>query len=156
MADTGYKAGKISTSVLMGRLSRAANIKRFMEKNAPYMNAPPFHEYIRQKCSEMGISPEQVIKRADIERTYGHQLFRGLRTPSRDKVLQLAFGFGSGVEDTQELLKTARKSLLYPKIKRDAAILFCINRGMSVFETQVALEELGISLLGEGGQDGKG
>lgn len=97
----------------------------------------------------------RFIKRSDIERTYGHQLFRGLRMPSRDKVIQLAFGFEFGVEATQELLKSARKSSLYPKIKRDAVILFCINRGMSIFDTQAVLEELGISLLGEGDRNGK-
>ncbi len=156
MADTMYNTEKNSTGALMGRLLKATNIRRFIDKNASCMRVAPFHEYIRQKCNETGAVPEQVIKRSDIERTYGHQLFRGLRAPSRDKVIQLAFGFEFGVEDTQKLLKAARKSLLYPKIKRDAAILFCINRGMSIFDAQAVLEELGISLLGEGDRNGKG
>lgn len=133
----------------MDRLLKATNIKRFIDKNASSMNAMPFHEYLRQKCNEKGAVPEQIIKRSDIERTYGHQLFRGLRMPSRDKVIQLAFGFEFGVEDTQKLLKAARKSILHPKIKRDAAILFCIGRRMSLFDTQAVLQELGIPLLGE-------
>jgi hypothetical protein len=147
MADTTQSIG---TSVLMSRLMKATNIKRFIDDNTQYMKAVPFHEYIRQKCDETGAVPEQVIKRADIERTYGHQLFRGLRTPSRDKVIQLAFGFGLGVDGTQELLRAARKSALYPRIKRDAAIIFCLKRGMIIFDAQAVLEELGISLLGEG------
>ncbi|OPY62228.1 MAG: hypothetical protein A4E56_01485 [Pelotomaculum sp. PtaU1.Bin065] len=155
MADASYNTGKSSTSVLMSRLIKATNIKRFIDKHASCMKVEPFYEYIRQKCNEIGIVPEQVIKRSDIERTYGHQLFRGLRTPSRDKVIQLAFGFEFGVEETQKLLKIARKSILYPKIKRDAAILFCINRGMSISDAQAVLEELGISLLGEGDRNGK-
>lgn len=156
MADTGDKTGKISTSALMGKLFKSTNIKRFLDKNAFFMGALPFHEYIRQKCNEMGVVPEQVIKRSDIERTYGHQLFRGLRAPSRDKVIQLVFGFGLDVEDSQELLKIARKSILYPKIKRDAAILFCIKHGMDIFDTQTVLQELGIALLGEGDRNGQG
>ncbi len=136
MADTRNHTGKNSTSALMNRLFKATNIKRFIDKNASCMKVVPFDEYIRQKCNETGVVQEQVIKRSDIERTYGHQLFRGLRAPSRDKVIQLAFGFEFGVEDTQELLKAARKSSLYPKIKRDAAILFCINRSMSIFDAR--------------------
>jgi hypothetical protein len=155
MADTGPGNGRTDTGELMGKLLRTANIKRFLEKNVHSMEIIPFHEYIRQKCNERGAVPEQVIKRSNIERTYGHQLFRGLRAPSRDKVIQLAFGFGFGVEETQELLTAARKALLYPKIKRDAAILFCIKRGMDVIEAQSILEDLGISLLGEGDQSAK-
>ena len=155
MADTGEKIGRVGTSALMGRLLKTTNIKHFLEKNAFSMVDVPFHEYIRQRCKETGVVREQVIKRSDIERTYGHQLFRGLRAPSRDKVIQLAFGFGFGVEETQGLLKAARKSILYPKIKRDAAILFCIRRGMNIVDAQSVLEELGIALLGEGDPNGK-
>lgn len=150
MADTRQSAAKNSTGALMSRLLKATNINRFIDENSQCMKVTPFREYIRQKCDKTGVVPEQVIKRSDIERTYGHQLFRGFRTPSRDKVIQLSFGFGLDVDGTQELLKVARKSALYPKIRRDAAIIFCIKRGMGIFDTQAVLEELGISLLGEG------
>ena len=45
-------------------------------------------------------------------RNYAYQLFNGTRKPSRDKVIQLAFGFGLSVDDTQELLKVARQAPL--------------------------------------------
>jgi transcriptional regulator with XRE-family HTH domain len=154
MSETGINSGKNRTTELMGRLIKATSIKRFISINISSMEEVPFHEYIRRKCLETGVVQEHVIKRADIERTYGHQLFRGLRVPSRDKVIQLAFGFGFSVEETQSLLKAARKSVLYPKIKRDAVILFCINRGMSVIDAQEVLEELGLPLLGEGDRFG--
>lgn len=89
-----------------------------------------------------------MIQRANIERGYGHQIFRGIREPSRDKVLQLAFGFGLNVPEAQRLLRAAEKSPLYPRLKRDAAILFCINRGESLVQMQLLLSELGLSPLG--------
>ena len=91
-------SGKKRTTELMGQLIKATNIKHFIEKNLSCMESEPFHEYIRRKCLETGVVQEHVIKRAETERTYGHQLFRGLRTPSRDKVIQLAFGFRFDVE----------------------------------------------------------
>ena len=96
----------------------------------------------------MGQVPERVIKMASIERTYGHQLFNGTRKPSRDKVIQLAFGFRLGVDEAQRLLKIAQKSLLYTKIKRDAVILYCLNNQKSIIETQSVLETLGLTLIG--------
>ena len=73
----------------------------------------------------------------------------GTRRPSRDKAIQLAFGFGLDVEETQGLLRAADKSVLYPRIKRDAAIIFAISRKMSLTETQIFPMSLGMSIIGE-------
>ena len=78
---------------------------------------------LAELCRTHGLRPVEVIRRAGLDRTYGHQLFNGTRKPSRDKLMQLAFGLGLTVEETQSLLKEARKSLLYSKILRDAAIM---------------------------------
>jgi len=143
-----------STSALLGGLFRTPDLKDFMEKNEETMHVPSFHEYITGLCHETGEAQERVIRRAAIERTYGHQLFNGTRNPSRDKVIQLAFGFGFDVDQTQELLKIARKSPLYPKIKRDAAILYCLNRRVGIVETQTLLHDLDLALLGREHTDG--
>ncbi len=108
----------------------------------------PFHEYITEKCAQINIPPERVILRAGLDRVYGHQIFQGIRRPSRDKVIQLAFGFELDPGETQELLRRARYSELYPKIKRDAAILFCLQRKMSFIDTQNLLDELQLQIIG--------
>jgi hypothetical protein len=146
MADQTRKESR--TSTLLRRLFNAQDLETFMDCHASELDLPPFHTYITQLCETTGQVPEQVIKRAGIERTYGHQLFNGTRKPSRDKVLQLAFGFQLTLECTHRLLQIAQKSPLYPKIKRDAAILFCIQHRKDVIETQCVLESLGLTLLG--------
>jgi transcriptional regulator with XRE-family HTH domain len=142
------KADK-TTSELFTRLFKASDLKDFIVQNEETMCVPPFHEYIAGLCREAGDTQEKIIKRSAIERTYGHQLFNGTRNPSRDKAIQLAFGFGLSIDKTQELIKIARKSPLYPKIKRDAAIIYCINRRAGIIETQALLHDLGLGLLGE-------
>ena len=139
---------KVKTSNLLRELFKAPNLISFIERNADEFQAPQFYEYLSELCREMDLVPERVIKQASIERTYGHQLFNGTRKPSRDKVIQLAFGFGLNVDRTQELLKAAQKSPLYPRIKRDAAILYCINQNMSVMDVQDILHDLHLTLLG--------
>ena len=136
------------TSVLLSRLFKARNFEGFAEENGLESNASPFYLYISNLCLQMDQVPEHIIKQSLIERTYGHQFFNGTRNPSRDKVIQLAFGFGLDVEETQKLLLAAQKSPLYPKIMRDAAILYCINHKNSILETQDLLQDLGLSLLG--------
>lgn len=136
------------TSALLRRLFNTADIETFLESNAAEMELPAFHVHITNLCRTTGQVPEQVIKHAGIERTYGHQLFNGTRKPSRDKVIQLAFGFKMDLDGTQRLLQIAQKSALYPKIKRDAAILYCINHHKDIFETQSVLDAIGLTLLG--------
>ncbi|MBN1265003.1 MAG: hypothetical protein JXA25_05890 [Anaerolineales bacterium] len=90
-----------------------------------------------------------MISRSAIDRTYGHQLFNGRRNPSRDKVIQLAFGLKLDLDETQSLLQAAQKSALYPKVKRDAAIIFCLHHEKDIFETQEVLKVLGLTMLGK-------
>jgi len=139
---------KIKTSTLLKNLFKTPNLSRFIKENGIIIQTPPFHEYICEMCRKDGIVPEQIIKNTTIERTYGHQLFNGTRKPSRDKVLQLAFGFGLDVGDAQKLLKVAQKAQLYPKIMRDAVILYCIEHHMSDMDTQNVLLEMKLTLLG--------
>ena len=97
-------------------------------------------------CVKAGVKP-RVIERAGIDRAVGDQLFSGRRKPSRDRVIQLAFGFGLDVEETQQLLKIARHTFLYPKIKRDAAIIYCLARNMGLAETQNVLADFDLQTL---------
>ena len=142
------EAKKTNTSILLRKIKNTRNLTKLLKSNQDMADLPPFHRYISSLLKERGGVAEQVIRRAAIERTYGHQLFNGTRSPSRDKAIQLAFGFGLDFEDTQKLLQAAQKSPLYPKIKRDAAIIFCIHHGRDIFETQEILQALELPMLG--------
>jgi len=138
---------EITTGELLARLFKATQLKDVLE-NEDITQPPLFHEYLRQLCRGRGEVAERIIKRAGIDRTYGHQLFSGRRKPSRDKVIQLAFGFGLDVEETQQLLKAARHTSLYPKTKRDAVIIYCLARNMEIAEAQNVLAEFKLPVLG--------
>ena len=140
---------KVNTDSLMKKILRTKNLSSFLQRNEQYMRPEAFPELLRSFCERRGLVPERVIQRAQIDRTYGHQLFNGTRLPSRDKVLQLALGMGLSLEETQQLLHAAGRSPLYPRLKRDAALIFCLKNGYNMMETQEVLEKHEISLLGE-------
>jgi len=141
---------EISTDNLLQRLFKTSSFDRFFRRhNDDLQRFPAFSEYISNLCDEKGISAKDIIKKADIERTYGHQLFSGVRTPSRDKVLQLAFGFELTYDETQKLLLIARKSALHPKVKRDAALIFALDKRLDIIAVQSMLFELGVPILGK-------
>lgn len=141
---------KISTSRLLQLLFKAPNIEQFIESNEGEMQLQSFSEYITELYKKQGKVAERIIKRANIERSFGHQIFKGARKPSRDTVLQLAFGFEADIKIAQELLKHAGMSTLYPRIKRDTAVIYCLHHHFSVVETQQVLHEMGLPLLGNG------
>ena len=61
--------------------------------------------------------------------------------PSRNKILQIVFGAGFNINETNNLLKHAGKSELYVKDKRDAVLMFAINRSFKLLETEELLEK---------------
>lgn len=140
----------ISTSALFDLLFKSSSLQQFMEKNGHEMHLPSFNQYITRLCAEKGEVPERIIKRANIERSFGHQLFKGTKRPSRDTVLQLAFGFEADVATAQDLLKHAGMSALYPRVKRDTAIIYCLHNGFTILGTQEILHEMDLPIIGGG------
>jgi hypothetical protein len=51
------------------------------------------------------------------------------------------------VDETQRLLKIAQRGELYPRVKRDAAIIFCIQNKLTLYEMDDLLESVGESAL---------
>lgn len=141
---------QITTNTLLQMLFKTSDVKGFMENYTNEMRSISFSKYISQLCINRGEVPERVIKRANIERSFGHQLFKGTKKPSRDTVLQFAFGFESDVDTAQELLRQAGMSTLYPRVKRDAVIIYCLHNGLTIVETQNVLHDMNLPLIGGG------
>ena len=139
---------KISTNTLMKRLFEANDLDVYLQGNDSYLQAPDFYTLLKSYCEQREMLPAHVIEQSQIERTYGHQLFNGTRRPSRDKVIQLALGLGLSVDETQRLLRAAGKSPLYPRLKRDAVILYGIQKKLPILAVQESLTKYGLTLLG--------
>ncbi len=140
----------LSTEKLLSLLFKAPSLSLFLDSRDSDLRLPRFHDYISSLCAAHNEVPEHIIRRSGLEKSFGHQLFSGRRSPSRDSVVQLAFGFPLSVSETQELLKVAQKSPLYPRVKRDSAILYCLYHGLSLVDTQIVLHDLDLPILGGG------
>lgn len=139
---------KRDTGELLELLFKEWNLSHFLSEYEEDLRLPSFYEYITALSKKRNEPPSRIICRANIEKSFGYQLFCGKRNPSRDTVLQLAFGFEADIEQAQLLLKTARKSPLYPRVKRDSVIIYCLHHHISVIETQIILDDLKLPTLG--------
>lgn len=85
-----------------------------------------------------------AINNSALNQIYGYQIFDGKRKkPSRNKLIQLIFGMGLDITDSQRLLKIAGVNELYPRVKRDSIIIFALNKKISLSECDELLFELG-------------
>lgn len=58
-------------------------------------------------------------------------------------ILRISLSIKATADETQRMLPLAEKGVLYPKIRRDAAILCCIEAKKSLEYTNQFLEEHG-------------
>ena len=136
-----------NTTRLLNELKNAKSFVGFVDKNTDAFSDESISDYLQRLCFERNVELAQVIRRSGIDRTYGYQLFNGRRTPSRDKLIQLGFGFPLMFSELQMLLRMAGKSQLYPRIRRDAAIRYGLNNNYTVTQMQELLEEQELPLL---------
>ena len=67
--------------------------------------------------------------------------------PYKDKVIQLSLGLGLDLRMTNNLLSFSNYGMLYPKVKRDALLIYCIENKKSVYETNECMMEYKLELL---------
>ena len=100
-------------------------------------------DYLQQLLEEKHLERVRVVRMADLNETFGYQIFKGTRHPSRDKVLQIAFAMALSLRETNRALRAAGANELNAKCRRDAIIIFCLDRGCSLQKVNEELYRFG-------------
>lgn len=125
------------TEELLNELLSSPDPNSFLSSANPSKRS--LAEYLQQLLDEKGLERSKVVREAGLNDTFGYQIFKGTRKASRDKVLQLAFAMHLGLRETDRLLQAAGANELYCKNRRDAIIIFAVQKGYTL---QKANEEL--------------
>ena len=102
-----------------------------------------FCEYAHFLLDEKGLVRADIVRKARLNSTYGWQVFEGQRNPGRNTVLRIALAMGLTLREVNRLLAASNNAQLYCKNRRDAIIIFCIDHGRTLEETDDALYEFG-------------
>lgn len=102
-----------------------------------------FTRYLKELMKTYQISGTGLMRNSLLSKSYTYQVLDGSRQPERNVVLRLAFSFGCSLKEVQHLLALSDNGILYPKIRRDAAIIFGIRQGYSLAEENEFLEKIG-------------
>lgn len=129
------------TEEVLQELLDAPSLDEFIDAHEfPAVTLPEFLERMLEK---KGLKRSRVVRMADLNETFGYQIFTCARNPSRDKVLQIAFAMALSLRETNRALMAAGASSLDPKCRRDAIIIFCIDQGCSLQKVNEELYRLG-------------
>lgn len=109
-------------------------------------------EYLNVLIGQRKMTIAQLIISTNLSKSFVYQLFNGSRSAGRDAVLRIAFALSLPVEETQKLLTVSGNSILYPRVRQDAAIIFCLNKHLPIAQTNELLLEVSLKPLDIGGE----
>ena len=103
--------------------------------------------YLEQLRAEQGMSKADVIRESELNSTFVYDMFQGKSKPSRDNAIKLAFGLRCSLKQAQRLLRLSGMAELWPKKRRDAIIIWCIEQGKDLATCDDELWRLGEKTL---------
>ncbi len=136
-----------NTEWMKNKLLESDDISSVIEAATDIFVERSFAVRINQILEEKGLSKSDVTKGSGLSTAYIYELFNGYKKPTRDRCILLGFGLKTSYSEIQELLKLCDLRELYPKKKREAVIIFCLNKKMSITETDGMLFELNEATL---------
>lgn len=129
------------TEDLLRELLAAPDPRAFSAKH--HIKKRDLAGYLQQLLEDKGLERSVVVREAALNETFGYQIFMGQRGASRNKILQIVFAMGLSLKEADRLLQAAGLSELYCKDRRDAIIIFCLDRGYGLQKTDEELYRFG-------------
>lgn len=132
---------------VLSQLDTTTELKNYTENHTSSEGTQTLSEYLESLLESKGLKKSDIIRDADLQRNYGYQVFSGLRTPGRNKLLALCLSMQLTVKEAQYVLKLAGEGTLYSKNRRDAILIFALQKNLSVMATNDLLYEMQEEIL---------
>ena len=121
-----------STALLQSELKQAVSLELFIKENEQELRAKSVPEYLNEMLIKYDAEKSDVVRRSGLSGTYAYQIFDGKKSAGREKLIQLAFGFPLNLEETQRLLRFGGHNELYVKKKREAYVMYALEKGYDI------------------------
>ncbi len=135
------------TNQLLDEIKQSTEIKSFLDENDEYIKSLSLTDYLNILIKEKNLTKKDIINKAQLNYTYGYQIFNGTRKPTKDKLIQLCFGIGTTAEEANRILVLANAGGLYSKNRRDCIIIFALDKGLGIVEANELLYELNEEII---------
>lgn len=89
---------------------------------------PSLKDVLYEMMQRRGLSPRDMIQRCGIERSYYYHILNGNKRPSRNMILRIGLCLHADLAEMERLLRLADAAKLYPRVRRDALLIFAIQQ----------------------------
>lgn len=135
------------TKEMTKQLASAMEYEEFYQSNKHNFNDMTLSEYLLALMEEKNLTTAQVVKNIGMG-DYVYKLVSGRKDhPSRDILIRLAFGMDMNQEEIAKLMRITHFHELDPRDKRDAAILFALQKSFDLDRTNEMLYNLQLKTL---------
>ena len=128
---------------ILKKITNGEELENYINNELPPQDSMTFHAYYNSYLEQCHLEKAKVIQISGISRTYAYQILQGEKNPSRDKILALTLAAGMDLKNINQCLKLAGMNELYEKVRKDAIILFSLNKKLSILEINELLYEMG-------------
>lgn len=133
-----------STEDLLEELQNEnCKIDEYLNGNGESFVYDKIKDFWETAIEKSGYSKSNIINKSDFSYCYFYDVINGRKIPGRDKIIRLILTMHLSVDECQEALRISGRSALYPRIKRDAIILFAISNGYSIYQLSELLADAG-------------
>ena len=133
-----------STEDLLEELQNEnCKIDEYLKGNGESFVYDKIKDFWEAAIEKSGYSKSNIINKSDFSYCYFYDVINGRKIPGRDKIIRLIRTMHLSVDECQEALRISGRSALYPRIRRDAIILFAISNGYSIYQLSELLADAG-------------
>lgn len=138
-----------SADELLDELAKTKSLSGYFKKNEKLFtqNDISLSEFWNNACEKSNMSKSHIISHSGFSYCYFYDVINGRKTPNKDKIIRLALTMKLTLDECQQALILSGKSPLYPTMKRDSIMIFCILHGLSIHQCSDLLEAYNESTL---------
>lgn len=129
----------ITTTQLLRKIQQADVPEAIVEG----LETMSFKARLQALVAQSGDSVEQLAQRMYVSRVFLYQLLNATRRPGRDTLMKLGLALSLSVAEMQQLLALAERGALYPRIRRDAALVYAFSHALTLEKTDELLLSIG-------------
>lgn len=136
------KRDRITTSQMLLRIRQSGD---FMEAVTVHdgQEQPTFCNYLYELMEKRRLSARDMIDRTGIHRSYFYAVLAGQKIPSKNVTLRISLTMGCSLAETNQLLRLAGLSSLYPRLRADTVLIYAVEHKATPQETNEMLEKAG-------------
>ncbi|MCD8397569.1 MAG: hypothetical protein LUD12_10405 [Lachnospiraceae bacterium] len=123
---------KMTTSQLLNLIKKSNDFSEVKEAYHDKTEDPVFCHYLYHLMEKHGVAPKDIIVESGIERSYFYHVQSGKKMPGRNIVLRIAFCMSATYPEASQMLRLAGQGALYPRVRRDAILIYAIEKKLTM------------------------